>query len=124
MRFRVAAQRHDFDHFNLSVYSHHNYTGQRGYHPLLGVAAGTEDVLMARLRRDRANTARGSAHFLREIVGRVATPAPRDNSQCGDSGFYTHDIVTVCRSNEVRFSITVRQHRSLRDLIEVIPEGD
>ena len=27
------------------------YTGQRGYHPLLAVAAGTGDVLMARLRR-------------------------------------------------------------------------
>ena len=28
----------------------HNYAGQRGYHPLLAVAAGTGDVLMARLR--------------------------------------------------------------------------
>ena len=37
---------------------HHNYTGQRGYHPLLAVAAGTGDVLMARLRAGRANTAR------------------------------------------------------------------
>ena len=45
--------------------------GQRGYHPLLAVAAGTGDVLMARLRQGRANTARGAAHFLRETVGRV-----------------------------------------------------
>ena len=29
------------------------------------------DVLMARLREGRANTARGAAHFLRETVGRV-----------------------------------------------------
>ena len=42
----------------------HGYTGQRGYHPLLAVAAGTGDVLMARLREGRANTARGAAHFL------------------------------------------------------------
>ena len=28
----------------------HGYTGQRGYHPLLAIAAGTGDVLMARLR--------------------------------------------------------------------------
>ena len=41
----------------------HGYTGQRGYHPLLAVAAGTGDVLMARLRQGRANTARGAAHF-------------------------------------------------------------
>ena len=50
---------------------HHGYTGVRGYHPLLAVAAGTGDVLMARLREGRANTARGAAHFLRETVARV-----------------------------------------------------
>ena len=49
----------------------HNYTGQRGYHPLLAVASGTGDVLMARLRKGRANTARGAANFLRETVARV-----------------------------------------------------
>ena len=37
------------------------YTGKRGYHPLLAVAADTGDVLMARLREGRANTARGAA---------------------------------------------------------------
>ena len=36
---------------------HHGYTGARGYHPLLAVAAGTGDVLLARLREGRANTA-------------------------------------------------------------------
>ena len=38
---------------------HHGYTGARGYHPLLAVAAGTGDVVLARLREGRANTARG-----------------------------------------------------------------
>ena len=38
---------------------HHGYTGQRGYHPLLAVAAGTGEVLMARLRKGRANTGSG-----------------------------------------------------------------
>ena len=47
---------------------HHDYTGKRGYHPLLAIAAGTGDVLMSRLREGRANTARGAAHFLRETV--------------------------------------------------------
>ena len=36
---------------------HHGYTGKRGYHPLLAIAAGTGDVLMSRLREGRANTA-------------------------------------------------------------------
>ena len=38
---------------------HHGYTGVRGYHPLLAVAAGSGDVLMARLREGRAHTAGG-----------------------------------------------------------------
>ncbi len=38
----------------------HGYTGQRGYHPLLAVAAGTGDVLMSRRREGRANTVRGA----------------------------------------------------------------
>jgi hypothetical protein len=41
---------------------HHGYTGVRGAHPLLSVAAGTGDVLMARLREGHANTVRGAAH--------------------------------------------------------------
>ncbi len=99
------------------------YTGQRGYHPLLAVAAGTGDVLMARLRQGRANTARGAAHFLSEAIGRVRhAGATGQLTVRADSGFYTHDIVTVCRKMGVRFSITVRQHHSLRNLMEDIPE--
>ena len=41
-----------------------------------------------------------------------------------DSGFYAHAIVAVCRKPDVRFSITIRQHQSLRSLIEAIPEAD
>ena len=41
-----------------------------------------------------------------------------------DSGFYTHAIVAVCRKLDVRFSITVRQHQSLRNLTWAIPEAD
>ena len=70
---------------------HHGYTGARGYHPLLAVAAGTGDVLMARLREGRANTARGAAHFLRETLGRVRYGGARGQLTVrADSGFYTH----------------------------------
>ena len=73
---------------------HHGYTGVRGYHPLLAVAAGTGDVLMARLREGRANTARGAAHFLRETVGRVrAAGASGQLTVRADSGFYNHAVV-------------------------------
>ena len=104
---------------------HHGYTGQRGYHPLLAVAAGTGDVLMARLREGRANTARGAGHFLRETVGRVRYGgAGGQLTVRADSGFYTHAVVSACRQLDVRFSITIRQHASLRELIEAIPERD
>ena len=68
---------------------HHGYTGQRGYHPLLAIAAGTGDVLMCRLRKRRANTARGAAHFLRETVSRCATPELKANSPCGPTAAST-----------------------------------
>ena len=92
---------------------HHGYTGVRGYHPLLAIAAGTGDVLMARLREGQANTVRGAGHFLRETVGRVRYAGARGQLTVrADSGFYTHAIVAVCRRMDVRFSITIRQHAS------------
>ena len=104
---------------------HHSYTGQRGYHPLLAIAAGTGDVLMSRLRAGRANTARGAAHFLRETVGRVRYGGARGQLTVrADSGFYAHALVAVCREMDVRFSITIRQHARMRNFIEAIPEED
>ena len=103
----------------------HNYAGQRGYHPLLAVAAGTGDVLMARLRQGRANTARGAAHFLGESLSRVRyAGATGSLTMRADSGFYNHYIVAICRKVKARFSITVRQHQSVRNIIEAIPETE
>ena len=104
---------------------HHGYTGKRGYHPLLAIAAGTGDVLMSRLREGRANTARGAAHFLRETVSRVRRAgASGQLTARADSGFYAHALVAACREMDVRFSITIRRHKSLRNLIEAIPDAD
>ena len=104
---------------------HPGYTGARGYHPLLAVAAGTGDVLMARLREGRANTARGAAHFLRETVARVrAAGASGQLTMRADSGFYNHAVVAACRALDVRFSVTIRQQPNVRTLIEAIPEAD
>ena len=101
------------------------YSGQRGYHPLLAVAAGSGEVLMARLRAGRAHTARGAAHFLRETVGRVrAAGASGPLTLRADSGFYSHAVVDACRAMDVRFSVTVRLQPQLRTLIEAIPEED
>ena len=89
------------------------------------MAAGTGDVLMARLREGQANTARGAGHFLRETVSRVRYAGAKGQlTMRADSGFYTHGVVSACRKLKVRFSITIRQRQSLRNLIEAIPEED
>ena len=50
---------------------------------------------------------------------------PAANSRCGPAAcFYTHALAAVCREMGVRFSITIRQHKGLRELIEAIPEQD
>ena len=86
----------------------HGYTGQRGYHPLLAIAAGSGDVLMSRLREGRANTARGAAHVLRETVGRVRYGGTTGQLTVrADRGFYAHALVAVCRAMDVRYSITI-----------------
>lgn len=96
-----------------------------GYHPLLAVAAGTGDVLMARLREGRAHTARGAAHLLREMIGRVRQAgASGPLTMRADSGFHGHAVVAVCRKLGVRFSITIRLQPRLRQLIQAISESD
>jgi len=99
------------------------YTGARGYHPLLAVAAGTGDILMARLREGRAHSGRSAGHFLRETVSRVRyAGATGQLTMRADSGFYTWEVVSMCRRLKVRYSVTVRMHKGLRALIEAIPE--
>ena len=104
---------------------HHGYTGQRGYRARVR-ASGTRcwpspcaDVSAARGPRQHRS---GRAHFLRETVGRVRhAGATGQLTVRADSGFY---LVVVCRKMDVRFSITIRQHARLRELIEAIPEED
>jgi hypothetical protein len=103
--------------------THFTHTGVRGYHPLLAIAAGTGDVLMARLRGGNANSGRSAGHFLRETIGRVRSAgATGQLTVRADSGFYAHEVVKVCRTMKVRFSITIRQHAGVRGLIDAIPE--
>ena len=80
---------------------------------------------MSRLREGCPDTARGAAHFLRETVGRVRYAGASGRLTLrADSGFYAHAIVAVCRKMNVRYSITIRQHKSLQNLSEAKPEAD
>ena len=79
---------------------------------------------MSRLREGRANTARGAAHFLRETVGRVRYAGANGRLTLRADSLVLHlwRALSVCRKMDVRFSITIRQHKSLHNLIEAIPE--
>src|SRR5713101_5387251 len=103
----------------------YTYTHVRGYHPLLAVAAGTGDVLHARLRGGNAHSGRGAGNFLAETIERVrAAGASGALTVRADSGFYNHTVVTTARRHHVRFSITVKLFPALRTVIEAIPEAD
>ena len=93
---------------------HHGYTGVRGYHPLLAVAAGTGDVLHgAPARGPRQHGPRAPAtSCARRSAGSAMRGATGQLTMRADSGFYAHAVVAICRRLDVRFSITVRQHRS------------
>ncbi|HZB60740.1 MAG TPA: transposase, partial [Actinomycetota bacterium] len=62
----------DADSTICEVYGHHKqgaaygYTRRLGYHPLLATRADTGEVLHARQRTGRANTARGAPRFVDE----------------------------------------------------------
>ena len=103
----------------------HTYTHVRGYHPLLAVAAGTGDILHARLRGGNANTGRGAANFVTETVERVRGAGVTGVLTLrADSGFYAHAVVAAARKRKVRYSITIRQSPAIRQRIEAIPETD
>lgn len=100
-------------------------TGDRGYHPLIAVIAGTGDVAHARLRRGRSNDASAAAVFVAETISRLRQAgAIGEIVLRADSGFFIHDVTHACRSTGVRFSITARQSKSMRAAIAAIPESD
>jgi hypothetical protein len=67
----------DVDSTICEVHGYHKqgacygYTYRLGYHPLLATRADTGEVLHARLRKGSANTARGIARFVDELVARL-----------------------------------------------------
>ena len=91
----------------------HGYTGVRGYHPLIAVAAGTGEVLMARQARTAPTPLAGPrTSCVRRW--RVAAPPGRQLTMRAESGFYNHAVVAVSRKQDVRFSITIRQQPNVR----------
>jgi hypothetical protein len=81
-------------------------------------------VLHARLRKGSANTARGILRFVDELVARLRRAgASGELILRMDSGFWSAKLIKGLRGHRVRYSITVRQTKTIRAAIAAIPEA-
>jgi Transposase DDE domain group 1 len=101
------------------------YTRRRGYHPLLATRSGTGEVLHIRLRKGSANTSRGIARFLDELIARVERAgAPGQRLLRADSGFWSNTTFAKLAKAGWHYSIGVRLQPHVRAAIETIDEPD
>jgi hypothetical protein len=119
----------DLDSTVCEVHGYHKqgaaygYTHTLGYHPLVASRADTGEVLHARQRAGRANTARGAARFVDELAGRVRRAgASGELTMRMDSGFWSAKTIRACRRHQLRYSITVRQTKPIRAAIATLSE--
>jgi Transposase DDE domain group 1 len=119
----------DVDSTICEVHGYHKqgacygYTHRLGYHPLLATRAQAARCCTPGLRKGAANTARGIARFVDELTARLRRAgAVGELTFRMDSGFWSAKLVKRLRGHRVRFSITVRQTRTVRAAIAAIPE--
>jgi hypothetical protein len=119
----------DVDSTICEVHGYHKqgacygYTHRLGYHPLLAFRASTGEVLHARLRKGAANTARGILRFVDELLARLRRAgASGELTLRMDAGFWSAKLIRRLRRHRVRYSITVRQTKTVRAAIAAIPE--
>jgi len=103
----------------------YGYTHQLGYHPILAVRADTGEVLHIRNRKGKANTQRGAARFVDELIARVRRAGHSGRVVIrADSGFQNHKVFKTLDARGIEFSIGVKQSKTIRALIAQIPETD
>jgi hypothetical protein len=103
----------------------YGYTRQLGYHPIAAVRADTGEVLHIRNRKGKANTQRGAARFVDELLARVRRAGHTGQVVIrADSGFENHKLMRALDRQGVEFSIGVKQSQTIRALIAVIPDTD
>jgi hypothetical protein len=120
----------DLDSTICEVHGYHKqgacygYTHRLGYHPLLATRADTGEVLHARLRKGAANTARGILRFVDALVARLRRAgASGELTLRMDSGFWSAKLIKRLRGHRVRYSITVRQTKTIRAAITAIDQA-
>ncbi len=100
------------------------YTRKRGYHPILASRAGTGEVLHLRLRKGSANTQRGIARFLDELIARVdRAGATGIKLLRADSGFHNERSFARLQHAGWQFSIAMRMTKNVRAAVEQIAES-
>ena len=101
----------------------YGYTRELGYHPLLATRAGSAEVLHIRNRKGSANTQRGNARFVDELLARVRRAGATGTILIrADSGFEHQKIFKKLDAQGVEFSIGVKLHKHVKEAIEQIPE--
>ena len=105
----------DIDSFVGEVYGYqkqgasYGYTKGLGYHPIAAVRADSGEVLHIRNRKGKANTQRGVARFVDELIARI-----RRAGHTGliviraDSGFLNHKLFKELHARGIEFSIGVK----------------
>jgi hypothetical protein len=102
----------------------YGYTHRLGCHPLLAFRADTGEVLHARLRKGAANTARGIVRFVDELVARCRRAgASGELTLRMDAGFWSAKTLKTLRRHGIRYSITVRQTKTIRAAITAIDQA-
>jgi Transposase DDE domain group 1 len=103
----------------------YGYTRQLGYHPIAAVRADTGEVLHIRNRNGKANTQRGAARFVDELLARIRRAGHTGQVVIrADSGFENHKLMRALHRQGVEFSIGVKQSQTIRALIALIPDTD
>ena len=103
----------------------YGYTKRLGYHPLLATRADTGEVLFARMRKGSANTARGVIRFVDELVANLKRAgATGPMTVRADSGFWSWKLCDRLDTHHVKWSITVRLHKTMKATIDSIADSD
>jgi hypothetical protein len=120
----------DIDSFVGEVYGYqkqgasYGYTKKLGYHPITAVRADTGEVLHIRNRNGKANTQRGIARFLDELLARVGRAGHTATIIIrADTGFENHKLFKELNARGIEFSIGVKLSKTIRALIEQIDEA-
>ena len=119
----------DLDSFIGEVFGYgkegagYGYTHRFGYHPLLATRSDTGEVLHVRLRTGSANTQRGVERFVEELIARVRRAGHHGQIIIrADSGFENHKLIAALHKQGIEFSVGAKQSKTIRGLIDEIPQ--